>query len=403
MKNTLLFFLFLFLVLIMPTISVGAETHTMEVEFSFTAPDDPAKQLLGYRLYKEGEQVCETSDPNTSKVTCEILTEDGTFDFTLTAYYADSTESPASPSFPFTIASAGDTGSTPDTPSDPGTTEPEPPTDGTPTLPDDSFNIEIGTVSIDHEWVKVLFENTFSQPIVVASPPTINGSNPSVVRIRNIDQEGFEIRIQEWDYLDGWHMLETVSYVVIEKGAYTLDNGTRLEAGSFSGSTSFQQVTLQQAYNFTPVILTQVMTGIGPDAITNRLGNANQISFNHKLQEQETTQTAHPAVETIGYIAWEPGQGEVFGILYETGMTDNSVDHDWFDLTFETDFPDLPFFFSGIQTTYGNDTATVRTQNMSQTATQLKIEEEKSLDSEMRHTTEVMGYFTLGSATAATE
>ncbi|NOR23688.1 MAG: PKD domain-containing protein [Desulforhopalus sp.] len=551
MKNNLLFFLFL--LLIIPAISIGAEMRTIEVEFSFSDPDNSSKQLLGYRLYKEAEQVCETNDPSASRVDCELLTEDGTFDFTLTAHYSDNSESPPSPSFPFTIVSTtpppsseppiavlsssttvgnaplavsftgtsstttntsivsyswtfgdgsqstgettfhtfmtagtyyteltvldseglSDNVTTPiivletapanetpnaiistsqaqvDAPFSLDASQSSDPDgsivfyswdfgDGTTgsgqtiqhtytrastytvslqvtddkgatatatsevvcsTTPNNAFNIEIGTVSIDHEWVQVLFENTFSQPVVIASPPSINGTDPAVVRIRNIDQEGFEICIQEWDYLDQTHTLETVSYLVIEKGAYTLDDGTMIEAGSFTASTSFQQVDLQQTYNVTPVILTQVMTKNETDAVTSRLSNINQISFNHKIQEQETTKTDHPALETIGYIAGEPGQGEVFGILYEIGNTTNSVTHDWFDLTFETDFPDLPFFFADMQTSDGGDTAALRTQNMSQTASQIMVEEEQSLDSETRHTTEIVGYFTIGAAT----
>ena len=501
MKNNLLFFLFL--LLLFPSISISAEMRTLEIEFSFTAPEDPAKLLLGYRLYREGEQVCETGTPSTPTISCDFLTEEGTFNFTLAAYYSDSTESPTSPSFPFTIVS------TSVTPPDSNTSPPEPPTaivssstaagnapmlvtfNGTSstttanssivsynwTFGDDSedsqatgettshtfktagtystvltvvdsqgladsvstpiivvgtapeneipdasivtnppqvdappivsldpsqsnseLNIEIGTVSIDHEWVKVFFENTFSQPVVVASPPTVNGTDPVLVRIRNIDQEGFEIRLQEWNYQDQWHYPETVSYIVIEKGIYTLDNGIKIEAGSFTGSTTFQQVSLQQAYDLSPVILTQVITNNGTDAITNRVDGVSQISFFHKLQEQETTQTDHPNADTIAYIAWEPGQGEVYGLLYEIGITGASVTHDWFDLTFQTEFPDLPFFFAGMQTTNGPDTAAVRTQNMAQTATQIKIDEEQSLDSEMIHIPEIMGYFTIGSA-----
>lgn len=103
MKNT--FLLSLILTLCISTISFGAEYHTMEIDFSFTAPENTARQLLGYRLFKEEEQVCETKDPSAAKIACTFLTEDGTFDFTLAAYYSDGTESPPSPPFPFTIVS----------------------------------------------------------------------------------------------------------------------------------------------------------------------------------------------------------------------------------------------------------------------------------------------------------
>ena len=265
-----------------------------------------------------------------------------------------------------------------------------------------TINIEVGEVSIDTNWVTVAFENTFSHPVVIAGPPAANDTDPALVRIRNITKTGFEIRLQEWDYQDGNHAPETFSYIVIEKGVYTLDNGSRMEAGNFTGSRSFNRVSLQQLYDFTPVVLTQVATENETDAVTGRLRNINQYSFEYKLQEMEKTATAH-APETIGYIAWEPGKGEVSGLLYEIGMTTQSVSSSWFNLNFETKFTDLPFFIAGMQTFAGSDTATVRSQNMSTTTIQVKIEEEQSKDSEINHTKEVVGYFTIGARSSGTD
>jgi hypothetical protein len=107
MKNNLLLFLFIFLLI--PGFLSAAELHTLDIEFAFSDPGDPESQLLGYILYKEGDPVCETNDTDASMITCELLTEDGTFNFNLTAFYADGTESPPSPSFPFTISSMPDT------------------------------------------------------------------------------------------------------------------------------------------------------------------------------------------------------------------------------------------------------------------------------------------------------
>jgi PKD repeat protein len=600
------------------SITFEAEMRNLDIDFSFTAPADPAKQLLGYRLYKEGERVCATTEPNASRMDCAILTGEGTYDFTLTAYYSDDTESPASASFPFSISStqnidfnweyadsaanaggfriydngvlryetsdssarqlaytsdfsspthvftiaaidtngqetslpnsltysvnnaptavlssSATTGNSPlsvtfdgsasttpipsivsytwtfgdgsqatgETASHvfmtPGTyyteltienskgltdkvttpiivSEPvainEKPTavisvdltkgnvpltvsfDGSQSFdPDGSIvmyswdfgdgttgsgeaikhtypnlglytvtlqvtddkgetstatkeidctlplpNIEMGEVTIDHEWVKVLFEHTFNEPVVVAGPPTFNGSHQVLVRVRNVDQEGFEIRLQEWDYLDGVHIQETFSYIVMEKGVFTLDNGTKIEAGNFTGSSQFSKISLQQTYNLTPVILTQVKTENETDAVNGRVKKTNQSSFEYKLQEQETTSTSHGA-ETIGYIAWELGKGELSGLKYEAGFA--KANSNWSNLTFQTVFPDMPFFIAGMQTSNGGDTAAVRMQNMSKTAVKLNIEEEQSMDSEVGHTTEDVGYLAIGSAT----
>ena len=87
--------------------------------------------------------------------------------------------------------------------------------------PCESLSIEFGEVNIDHNWTYVSFTESFIDPIVVAKPASYNGADPSVVRIMNVDGNGFEIRIQEWDYLDGSHAIETTSYIVIERGSET--------------------------------------------------------------------------------------------------------------------------------------------------------------------------------------
>lgn len=104
MKNVLL--LFLLVLCCIPPINLNAAVMTtLEVEFAFSGAANQDQQLLGYRLYQEGKQICETNNPSVSKITCDLLAEAGTFDFTLTAHYINGSESPHSPSFPFSINS----------------------------------------------------------------------------------------------------------------------------------------------------------------------------------------------------------------------------------------------------------------------------------------------------------
>lgn len=596
----------------------GAAERTLEIDFSFDAPVDPTKQLAGYRLYKEGVQVCTTNQPSLTKMGCTLLTEDGSFDFTLKAYYSDNTESLPSPSYPFVVSSthsvdftwqavAGadnqggfrlyDNGVLVQTITDPAarqltytsefssaahtftiaavngsgvekvlpdaltSNEIYPPTaeltsstgagnapltvnfngssstatnlplvkyswvfgDGSQatgaavshvftaagtyytqlTVEDSrgltdtvttpivvgqatvnqkptaviavtqggapltySFNgsqssdpdgsivkhdwnfgdgttgsgattqhtyasqgnytvtlqvtdnrgatatatkqiqsgtalpIEVGEVSINHEWVKVLFENPFTNPVVIAGPTTVNEDEPVTVRIRNIDGKGFEIRLQEWDYQNRTHAPETVNYMVMEKGVHTLANGTKVEAGTITASTSLKQFSLQQSYNLIPVVLTQVVTENEADAVTCRVRSVKRASFEFKLQEMERTATAH-IPENIGYIALEPGKGEISGFLYEVGATARSINQYWSNISFGTQFPEQPAFFAGMQTAWGGDTATVRSKDLSATAAKVKIEEEQSKDQEVRHDREVVGYLVIGAATTA--
>ena len=71
----------------------------------------------------------------------------------------------------------------------------------------------------------------------------------------------------------------------MEKGVYTLDNGAKLEAGTFTGSTSFQKIAFQQTYSLVPVVLTQVLTENEASAVTGRVRNSSLSSFEYAMQE----------------------------------------------------------------------------------------------------------------------
>ena len=264
-----------------------------------------------------------------------------------------------------------------------------------------SLPMEVGEVVITHEWVRVPFETSFVDPVVIAGPPTtMNGGDPVTVRVRNIDPQGFDIRLQEWDYQDQKHAPERVNYIVLEKGVYTLGNGSQIEAGKFTGTTTFTQVALQQPYKVAPVILTQVATVNETDAVTGRLRRIKDNSFEFRMQEMEATVNDH-IPETICYLAWEPGAGEVSGLLYEAGASAQEVDHNWAVLTFETTFPEKPAFLADMQTFFGSDTAAVRSKGLSTSGAQVRIQEEQSKDEEIEHVAEVVGYLVIGVAATA--
>jgi hypothetical protein len=88
--------------------------------------------------------------------------------------------------------------------------------------------MEVGEVMLDDQWTCMGFQKQFCDRIIVPGPISGNGGDPAVVRVKiDVDVcDGFLIRIQEWDYLDGWHTQETVSYIVMERGTHLLDNGT---------------------------------------------------------------------------------------------------------------------------------------------------------------------------------
>jgi len=261
--------------------------------------------------------------------------------------------------------------------------------------PGADLNMEIGEVSdLDHNWKQVNFSRCFADPVVVAKPLSYNGSDPAVVRMRNVDSRGFEIRVQEWDYLDGTHDIkDTVSYVVMERGSHVLNDGTQVEAGSFVTdlTSSFGTFSFNQSFPVVPVVVAAVASFNEPEAVTDRLRNISTAGFEFRMQEQEANVQSHND-ETIHYIAWQPGFGTVNGLSFEVATTGDVVTDQFSPILFDSPFLQGPRFLADMQTTNGIDTAAVRWQNRDPDGIEVKIEEEKSLNVETAHITEVIGY-----------
>ena len=260
-------------------------------------------------------------------------------------------------------------------------------------LPQFTLALEIGDIKLNHNWVRVNFTEAFVDPVVVAKPISLNGSHPAVIRINNLDSGGFDIRIQEWDYLDGSHTQETVSYLVMEKGNFTLDDGTQIEAGRLEtdNTGSFGKFNFYQSFPDTPVVLAGVSSFNEPDAVTGRLRNISNQGFEFCMQEQELNPKEHLS-ETVDYIAWQPSIGNLNGYTFEVNKTANKVKDSFFTIEFEQPFGRVPFFLADMQTTDGGDTANVRWQNKNNSSVEVQIDEEQSKNSETGHTTEVVGY-----------
>ncbi|MCD4804979.1 MAG: fibronectin type III domain-containing protein [Desulfobacterales bacterium] len=256
-----------------------------------------------------------------------------------------------------------------------------------------AFPLEIGEVSVDHNWKRVEFNDTFIDPVVVANPLSYNGGDPAVLRIRNVESTGFDIRVQEWDYLNGTHTTENVSYIVMERGSYILEDGTKVEAGRFNtdATGSFEWVDFSQTFNQVPVVTSTVSSFNEEDAVCSRLRNIDTTGFDFCMQEQELNSQRH-TIETISYIAWEPSSGTVGNLTFEVDKTDDVITHNLQTIVYNETFMATPVFLADMQTTDGGDTANLRRQNKNSDGIDINITEEQSRDSEINHTTEVVGY-----------
>ena len=257
-----------------------------------------------------------------------------------------------------------------------------------------ALNIELGEVTVSSTWVRVPLTLTYTNPIVVAGPPSFNNADPCVVRLRNVDKTGFDIRVAEWNYEDGSHPAETITYLVMEKGRIALPDGSSVEAGTFQGTTSFNTIKFSKSFAKVPVIMTTIASVNGTNTISGRNKNVGLASFAYSFKEQERSTGTH-VPETVNFIAWQPGQGTIGSVQYEVATTSQSVTDAWYTKSFTKPFTQPPMLLANMQTTNDTDPSALRVQQVSATGFQVKVQEETSKSTNITHTAETVGYLVL--------
>jgi hypothetical protein len=75
---------------------------------------------------------------------------------------------------------------------------------------------EAGSVDIDHNFQTIPLSHGYHNPIVVFGGIPLADGSPATIRVKNVTPSSFQVQIDEWDYLDGTHALEKLSYFVVE-------------------------------------------------------------------------------------------------------------------------------------------------------------------------------------------
>ena len=143
---------------------------------------------------------------------------------------------------------------------------------------------ESGTVEVEQSgpdtWTRVTLDGSYTDPVVVVGPPSYEGAHPTTVRVRDVTSSSFEVQLDEWDYLDGAHVAETVSYLVVEAGAHTLADGRRIEAGYLASvDDGWSRESFTSSFPTPPLVLPQVTTGEGSSAVAARLRSVGSGGF----------------------------------------------------------------------------------------------------------------------------
>lgn len=264
-----------------------------------------------------------------------------------------------------------------------------------------ALTLEAGEVVVDSAWQRVLLQEDFIDPVVVATAANGVGVDPAVVQIGQVDSSGFRVRLREWDYLDGPHAAEIVSYLVVERGQHQLPDGTRISAGRVQTDSSgtFSKASYPGPFTTTPVVLASVATTGQSETVAHRLDNLTPAGFDVLLQKQENAHHDPIVSETIHYIAWEPFVGEWQGLHFQVGRTADAVTGNRYRIVYDLASTFPPVLLADMQSRDGPDTANLRWDGRTNDSVDVWVAEEQSRDAETAHTTETVGYVIVNDAT----
>jgi RHS repeat-associated protein len=250
----------------------------------------------------------------------------------------------------------------------------------------------------------VILSHSYENPVVFALPPSRDGTEETVVRVTSVQHDRFTLYAQEAPNRDGAHADESVSYIVLEAGSWTLEDGTRLEAGTLNTtatvgrfvSDSWAHVSLSPAFAAAPVVLSQVQTANDPHWVKTRQQNVAGSGFDVAMEEEESGSAPHGS-ETVGWLAVEPGQGSWSGHTYEAAQTAEAVTHAWYQISFAQSFGQAPRFVAAMATYNGPDNGHLRYERTTLAASgvQVMVEEDTTQDTEMEHADEAVHYVAL--------
>ncbi|MDJ0647402.1 MAG: M10 family metallopeptidase [Xenococcaceae cyanobacterium MO_188.B19] len=269
-----------------------------------------------------------------------------------------------------------------------------------------SSNVTIGEVGridgVTHQLQTIQLQGNYTNPVVFAQPLSRNGTQTAIARVTDIQSDSISFYVQEAEHLDGKHNRESFSYMVVEAGTWQLADGTLVEAGTTNSNANvgsqWETINFQSNFTQAPVVLSQVQTTNNSEFIRTRQKNGNATGFKVALEKEDNLKNSPYQQDTVGWLAISSGEGTWDGNYYQATNTGDNVTHQWYGLNLSDNFTETPQVLASIASYDGPDSSGLRSREITGangTNIEIRIEEDKSLDSEMGHTTEDVNFFAI--------
>jgi len=259
---------------------------------------------------------------------------------------------------------------------------------------------------VTHEWHELTFpsDRLSGRPIFLAAMQTAHGSDPSSVRVGDLNREGAQFRVEE-DRRGEHPRDERIAYLALAPGIVRDVAGRPIgEARSLKRDQPlagdpprpvWHSVEFDREYAH-PVVFMQLASRHGPQPAHARIRDVDREGFRFKIEEWPHLDQEH-VEEELHFLAIEEGLHRLAdGMLLEVGRVER--DHRWDSgdpVEFGAGFQgDPPVVYSQSQTVEGGQAIVTRQKDVSTRGFNVRLQEGSGDDGE--HRLETVGYIAVG-------
>lgn len=295
--------------------------------------------------------------------------------------------------------------------------------------------IELQNTYNKAEWTTISFSQVYDEPPAVFMLSTNQGSNPAIVKIRNVTRTGFEALPLEPSGEDGPHITMGGHYLAIAYGIHEFPDGDIVEVGKMeldadtiqastnspwyapSGpllpgteDTRYAEVPLQTDFGEQPVFFHSIQTVNNQVDVNGKKPPNEHLlpfltiaakyeapSYYIAFEASETDYEPVTRTETVAYMATTEGFDRRFfddngvEVVWEADFADVRI-QGWSDGCFQNNFKNkydqTPLVAASKISRNGADGGWLRSCKVNKNRLGLRVDEDRSLDSERNHTEE---------------
>ena len=243
--------------------------------------------------------------------------------------------------------------------------------------------LEYGTDSADQSWTTITFDQSFAtRPVVFTQVNSDNDVDFTVTRLRGVNTNQFQVRLQETTYDDGVHASEDLAWLAVEVNEVGIARSVRLRQNDPS---FFRPFNIFNGFSSTPYFFSQMQAFRNGQPTQTDVRNISDAGFEMRLEETSDMNGIHPR-EVVGFLAFEDFQDAEYDKV--------NVNTTWTSVSFSETYASVPSVLASVNSENEGDTVSVVVRDVTETGFEIKLLEDPGFDG--THLAEDVSYLVLG-------